>query len=414
MNANRALVLYLLTGACVEGSGMAAATDEPMDTTASPGTEGGTLSAGDSAGDSNETAADDANTTGDTNPDTDGATEDDTDTEGGEDTCDGDCGQPGTLLWIAELDQDVETCLDVVADGEGGAVASWFAYTEDFEPSGFVGSVNSDGVERESQFLLGRHIRGLARTEPGSFAWVDYAAQAGESTTELEDLVGAPLPGATSADDVTLTDAGLAYSLSNGDCWIRMGGVDSEPLPCGDTWIRWRLAAGGDALFAGLTASFFLRHLDPRGQISAALGPPQDRTLIDIVAAPDGRVWTVGTIKDPAFPSAHSQGAFVAMHGPDLAEAPTWEWLDEGSQDDDRAWLGVVHVRNQLVLVGRDENLVPKFQALTLDGEPTWTLAHDLTSEYQFHHADIASDGVMVTCGVRFGYAPVIAAIGLR
>jgi hypothetical protein len=295
-------------------------------------------------------------------------------------------------------------------------VASFLTDPESPLAGGLMLALSDAGDESERVVLAQRYVEGLERAGPGAFAWVDTTAYAGQSTTSLDDLDGAPLSGGVwAADDIALTTGGTAYSIVSGsflpECRVRMNGnVDSEPFGCGGEWDRWRIEPDGAGVAGGLVGQSALVRVDGSGQIVAVLDYRYQRTLLDLAVGEDGEVWTVGVIANPN-DAGPSFGAFVARHDAGLAETPPWEGVEDG--DTSLAWTAVVVHDGAPVLVGRDAEDLPRITALTHAGDIDWTLTVDLPPSVLLRQADVDATGRLVACGERAAATPVVVAVDL-
>jgi hypothetical protein len=322
------------------------------------------------------------------------------------------------VLWIAEPAADLlgGRCLDIVADGQGGAVASLLTDPQSPLAGGIVLSLSDEGEEIGRAELPQRQLEGLERIAPGSFAWVDTTAHSGQSTTSLDDLSGVAVPGNVWAvDDLALVDGGTAYSIVTGsvlpECRIRLGAAgDTEPIGCGGATDRWRLEADGDGVVGGLVGRSALVRVDGAGQIAGIVDHRFQRTLLDLAVAPDGSVWTVGAIGDPD-EVGPTFGSFVARHDDGLGQDPLWEGIEDG--DTSLVWTAVVIRDGAPILTGRDDADAPRITALTSAGDIAWTLFPELSSDVLLRHADVDPQGHLVVCGERAAATPVIVAVAV-
>ena len=347
-----------------------------------------------------------------TGPTTSGSS---SDNDGSSESSSGEPSEP-EVLWIAEPDGDLlgGRCLDVIADGEGGAVASFVTDPDSFGAGGLVLSLSDSGDETATRVLDQHQIEGLERAGVGAFAWVDTTGHAGQSSTSLDDLDGVALGGGIWAvDDVALTDSGTAYSVITGtllpECRIRHGAVDTDPYFCGDEWDRWRIEPDGDGVAGALVGNFGLVRVDGAGQIAAVLDYRYQRTVLDLAVGQNNEVWTVGGIGNPDEPGP-TYGAFVARHDADLAEEPLWEGVEDG--DTSLVWTGIVMDDDAPILIGRDADNEPRVTALTSSGDLAWTLYLDLSSSSLLRHADLDDTGRLAICGER-GSAPLVLSVAV-
>lgn len=352
----------------------------------------------------------------------------DEDSGSSSETCgDGCASDDPTVAWVVEPGVELGGggCVDVMADGNGGAIVSLSVDPQSPLASGRVLALDEAGDVAADQAIGQRRVTGLTRVESGSFVWVDSYANVGESSFVLDDLDGEWLTNDLLAlDDVTALGDGFAYTaVVNGffpECRIRIdlgGFADSSALPCGNLDDRWRLRSTDDGLVAGLVGQSTLARVDSDGQISAYLESRFQRTMLDFAVDDQDQVWTVGIVRNPN-EAGPAFGSFVARHGSDLGEDPQWEVVEQ--DDASYAWTTIAMWQGEPIVVGLDADAVPRVVALTSRGDERWSLTLDLSPSVVLRRADVDADGRLYLCGDRpvgrapFGSTgPVIARIDL-
>ena len=404
-----ALLPLLTVAALVAPPGCAAENDPDARDDTSGDTEAGTSGAtAPTGGDTDPTVdpPDPGSTTGPAGATTD--TGDDGDSgSGSDDGCGTDCDVDPHVVWIAEPMQELQggRCLDVISDGQGGAIASFDTNPESVLSGGVVLSLDEDGITVASRTLQQRQVSGLQRSGPGAFRWVDTYANVGDDDTQLSDLEGAWLANDLLAlDDLEPMAGGYAYAAVVGgifpECRIRIDNgvfVDSPSLPCGNWGERWRLRPTPEgSVVAGLTGQSALAHVTASGELIAWVDWRFQRTMLDLAVDPEGRVWTVGIVRDPNA-AGPSYGSFVARHDPGITERPQWEVADQS--DGSLAWTAVVIWQGNPVLVGRGADDRTWLLGLTSTGDADWELKFDFPPSVILRHADIDDDGRLLLCG---------------
>lgn len=401
--------LLLRSGAAAAALLTAAGCTDDPEGAAETMTEGSTMTTAPSGFDDTGHAGATTNgpnpTTGvETGPVTDGGGDASTGSDSG---CGPECESDPHVVWIGEPDEELlgGRCLDVMSDGQGGAIASFDTNPESVLAGGLVLALGEDGTAVASRTLEQRQVAGLQRTGSGSFRWVDTWANVGESDTQLGDLSGQWLADDLLAiDDLEPIAGGYAYaSIVNGffpECRIRLDTgafVDSPSLPCGTYGERWRLRPTAEgSIVAGLTGQSALAHVTASGDLIGWVEWRYQRTMLDLAVDPQGRVWTVGIVRNPN-EAGPSYGSFVARHDPGIHERPQWEVADDS--DGSLAWTAIVMWQGTPILVGRDADDRMRLLALTSTGDADWEMQLELPPSVLLRHADVDDRGRLLLCG---------------
>ncbi len=420
MNKRRIFTVGLLiVSACDGPAGGGGSETETETEGATSSTEpGATSEAGTSAGPTESTSTGSEGEVSSDDSERDDTGESSESSSSGE-TCGSSCGTGDPeVVWVAEPEHDLGggSCVDVLGDGEGGAIASFITNPESPLWGGLVVALDDGGAVGAEAQLEQRRVTGLERVGAGAFSWVDSYANVGESSTALDDLEGDWLAkDLLSLDDLAPVTGGTAYTaVVNAffpECRIRLsigGTVDSPPLPCGDIDDRWRLRPTQDGgVVAGLLGRSALVRVASNGDTPAYLESRFQRTMLDFAVDDEDRVWTVGIIRNPN-EAGPSFGSFVARHDPSLGEDPQWEVLEEG--DASYAWTTIAMSQGEPIVVGRDADAVPRVVALSSSGDEKWSLELDLPPSVLLRRADLDAQGRLFLCGDRAtGEGPLAA-----
>ena len=326
---------------------------------------------------------------------------------GGSSGCGDDCPSEGAeLAWLSHAEDYLGDgiCQAVVGDGAGGVIASfrstgWEMY------HGRIFAFDGDG----QHVVTGSNadsdtFPALALRTEGFLDWATLDGSVGIADGTLANLDGGPLAfdvaeiRAMAADGEWLRY--VARLTPSFDCVVRVGtdaSFDSVPFACSESWFPERLHRDGmeNWYYFDLFAYRALR-FDPQGLSYGSLEGRWNRVSLDAAVDPDGHVWFVGAIG-----SGHDAvyGSFVARHGFDLAEEPTWELAEE----DDRVWTAIAMSGDGPVVLGH-EGYGERLHAigLSFDGDVRWTWEHEPEPRTYVDAVAIDESGDAVACGYRY------------